>query len=118
MNKIGAFLLCEISGEPEKIPSSWEREVFFPQISKFGGMTHLGNVVRNKHIKFEQDRSSYMLSYFGETQKMFKVKGGRGNFFFEFLKTEKNVQRYCCGEHVYQVWWTCDDWKLVKNWGN
>ena len=57
---------------------------FFSQNSKFGGMTHLGNVVRNKHIKFEQDRSIYTLSYFGETQKMFKVKGGGEIYFSNF----------------------------------
>ena len=52
-------------------------------------MTHLGNVLRNKHTKFEQDRSNFSLSNFEGTPKKFKIHRGGGIFFFEIQKSEK-----------------------------
>ena len=58
MNKIGAFLLSQILGEPKKFLSSWGGgRIFFSNFEKRRN-TPLGNVVRNKHTKFEQDRST------------------------------------------------------------
>ena len=68
-------------------------EEFWLRNSKFGENTHLGNDVRNKHSKFEQDRRNFTWSKFGGTQKISKFMGGR-NFFFEIRKTEKNVLGY------------------------
>ena len=46
-----------------------EGEDFFSRNSRFGEVTHLGNDVRNKHTKFEQDRRIFTWSKFGGTQK-------------------------------------------------
>ena len=42
--------------------------------SKIGERTHLGNLVRNKHTKFEQDRSIGSWSNFGGTKSREKEK--------------------------------------------
>ena len=90
MNKIGEILLGQNSGEPKKFLSSWGGGGIFFRNSKFGENTHLGNDVRNKHTKFEQDRRIFTWSKFGGTQKISKFMGGGGIFFFfEIQNSEK-----------------------------